>query len=53
MNAAEVRAVPEMNGFRGEFQKIDRSGWHSVQVNGASRNSMPPRSWPRSPPIAR
>lgn len=34
MNAAEVRAIPEMNGFRGEFQKLDRAGWHAVQLNG-------------------
>lgn len=33
-NEAEVRAVPEMNGFRGEFRKVHRSEWYAVEVNG-------------------
>lgn len=34
MNEPRVRAIPEMNGFRGEFRKLDRAGWHSVEANG-------------------
>jgi hypothetical protein len=37
MNGAEVRAVPEMNGFRGEFRKIHRAGWHAVEENGIAQ----------------
>lgn len=37
MNTAEVRAVPEMNGFRGEFRKINKAGWHQVEVNGIAQ----------------
>lgn len=37
MNEPRVRAVPEMNGFRGEFRKLDRSGWHAVEVNGIAQ----------------
>lgn len=34
MNDAEVRAIPESNGFRGEFKKVHRSEWHIVCENG-------------------
>ncbi|TPL40674.1 hypothetical protein [Mesorhizobium sp. B2-4-6] len=34
MNDAEVRAVPESNGFRGEFKKVHRSDWETVCHNG-------------------
>jgi len=34
MNDAEVRAIPESNGFRGEFKKIHRSDWEVVSKNG-------------------
>jgi hypothetical protein len=34
MNDAEVRAVPESNGFRGEFKKVHRSEWEVVRENG-------------------
>jgi hypothetical protein len=34
MNTAEVRAVPVMNGWEGHFRKLDKAGWHAVQVNG-------------------
>lgn len=37
MNIAEVRAVPEMNGFRGEFRKLDKAGWHAVQEHGVTQ----------------
>lgn len=37
MNNAEVRAVPEMNGFRGEFRKVHRSEWYAVEVNGIAQ----------------
>lgn len=37
MNEPRVRAVPEMNGFRGEFRKLDRAGWHAVEVNGVAQ----------------
>lgn len=34
MNDAEVRAIPESNGFRGEFKKVHRSEWNVVCLNG-------------------
>lgn len=34
MNDAEVRAVPESNGFRGEFKKVHRTKWEPVCQNG-------------------
>jgi len=37
MNEPRVRAVPEMNGFRAEFRKLDRAGWHAVEVNGIAQ----------------
>lgn len=37
MNEPRVRTVPEMNGYRGEFRKLDKSGWHAVEVNGIAQ----------------
>ncbi|RWH31637.1 hypothetical protein [Mesorhizobium sp.] len=34
MNDAEVRAIPESNGFRGEFKKVHRTEWEPVCQNG-------------------
>jgi len=34
MNDAEVRAIPEMNGFRAEFRKVHRTAWEAVCVDG-------------------
>lgn len=34
MNTAEVRAVAVMNGWEGHFRKLDKAGWHPVQING-------------------
>jgi hypothetical protein len=36
MNDAEIRAVPESNGFRAEFKKIHRSDWEKVCENGVA-----------------
>lgn len=37
MNDAEVRAIPESNGFRGEFRKVHRTEWHAVSENGVAQ----------------
>ncbi|RUV81410.1 hypothetical protein EOA60_20855 [Mesorhizobium sp. M1A.F.Ca.IN.020.06.1.1] len=37
MNDAEVRAVPESNGFRGEFKKVHRTDWEPVCENGVAQ----------------
>ena len=37
MNEPRVRAISEFGGFRGEFRKLDKAGWHAVRVNGVAQ----------------
>ena len=37
MNSAEVRAVPIMNGFEGQFRSLRKSAWEAVQVDGIAQ----------------
>jgi hypothetical protein len=37
MNDAQVRAVPNMNGWEGHFRKVHKAGWHPVEINGIAQ----------------
>ncbi|MCV0395456.1 MAG: hypothetical protein K5872_22170 [Rhizobiaceae bacterium] len=37
MNEPRARAHPVMNGWEGQFRKLDRAGWHPVEVNGVAQ----------------